>query len=260
MQENQFSSAVKSELSFIKNISLGTSGVSARRVQEWLSYHECATAIDGDFGTATGQAVQKFQRQNALPETGSVDQQTWSALTAPLRSALDDGVGTTLGDRLLSIAQQHLRLNPRELGGDNRGPWVRIYTGGHDGPEWRWCAGFVTFLLKQASLETNMKMPFKGSLSCDTLAAQSQDAGLFVAEKELKGGKIEWDELGKIFLFLVRRTPGDYTHVGIGLGGSEQGFNTIEGNTNDSGSPNGYEVCARIRSAASKDFIYFKEG
>ncbi len=32
-------------------------------------------------------------------------------------------------------------------------------------------------------------------------------------------------------------------------------FHTIEGNTNDDGSRNGYEVCARRRGYGKKDFV-----
>jgi len=35
----------------------------------------------------------------------------------------------------------------------------------------------------------------------------------------------------------------------------DDAFETIEGNTNDEGSPNGYEVCRRIRGYRKKDFI-----
>jgi hypothetical protein len=35
----------------------------------------------------------------------------------------------------------------------------------------------------------------------------------------------------------------------------EEVFETIEGNTNDEGSREGYEVCHRVRGYGSKDFI-----
>jgi hypothetical protein len=34
-------------------------------------------------------------------------------------------------------------------------------------------------------------------------------------------------------------------------------FETIEGNTNDSGDREGFEVCARVRGYDSKDFVVF---
>jgi hypothetical protein len=257
MNESVFPVSVKSELAFKSGLAAGAKGMKVRRVQEWLSFHGCATSIDDDYGSATTEAVSKFQRANSIKESGNVDQQTWLLLTAPLRKALVDGTGKSLPKRVASIAKQHLKIHPLELGGDNCGPWVRIYTGGRDGQDWRWCAGFVTFVLQQACVELGVKMPIAGSVSCDTLAAQARDAGLLITEKELKTNRRDWSLLGETFLFLVRRSVGDWCHVGIGLGGSPLAFSTVEGNTNDSGSANGYEVCARTRSSVSKDFICF---
>ena len=255
MFEKNFPASLKNEILFSKEITEGSSGMGPRRVQEWLSFHGCATSIDGKFGTATVQAVCKFQKAKAFAQTGKVDQETWDALIDPLRESVVDGSGDTLGGRIISVASNHLASRPVELGGANRGPWVRCYMEGHDGTEWLWCAGFVTFLLRQACVELGCPMPIKGSLSCDTLAAQAQSAGLFVTERELKTGQKNWTDLGEAFLFVVRRTPGDWQHTGIGHGGSADAFSTIEGNTNDVGGSNGYEVCARTRSAISKDFI-----
>ena len=54
---------------------------------------------------------------------------------------------------------------------------------------------------------------------------------------------------------LVRRTPSDWVHVGIVLRADQESMRTIEGNTNDSGSPDGFEVCERTRNYAGKDFV-----
>ena len=42
------------------------------------------------------------------------------------------------------------QINPREIGGQNMGPWVRLYMDGREGAEFPWCAGFVCFVLAQA--------------------------------------------------------------------------------------------------------------
>ncbi len=55
--------------------------------------------------------------------------------------------------------------------------------------------------------------------------------------------------------FLNRRTPDDWTHVGIVTEAADGSFKTIEGNTNDEGSREGYEVCARNRGYKKRDFI-----
>jgi peptidoglycan hydrolase-like protein with peptidoglycan-binding domain len=255
MRPENYPPAVRAELEFINPIGIGASGMPAKRVQEWLSFHGFRTSIDSDFGTATREAVRSFQAANQLPTTGVVDLTTWKACTQPLHSALTDATGITLRTRVAAVAMQHTRVHPIELGGDNRGPWVRVYTNGHDGPDWKWCAGFVSFVLRQACAELGVVMPIEGSVSCDTLAAQAERARLLVTESQLAQGQRRWEELGAAYVFLVRRTPGDWTHTGFGLGGAPTAFNTAEGNTNDEGSSNGFEVCSRIRSAASKDFI-----
>jgi hypothetical protein len=53
----------------------------------------------------------------------------------------------------------------------------------------------------------------------------------------------------------MRHSPGDWCHTGFAVAGSGTTFSTIEGNTNDDGSSNGFEVCARSRSVKDKEFI-----
>jgi hypothetical protein len=59
-------------------------------------------------------------------------------------------------------------------------------------------------------------------------------------------------------LFLNRRTSTDWDHTGIVVKSvGEEVFLTIEGNTNDDGSREGYQVCQRVRGYEEKDFILF---
>ena len=93
-------------------------------------------------------------------------------------------------------------------------------------------------------------MPIVGSFSCDTLAAQARDTGRFVSERD-----VDPDRLPDGSLFLVRRTSTDWTHVGTIKRAAAGAFETVEGNTNDEGSREGYEVCERMRGYSNKDFI-----
>ena len=93
-------------------------------------------------------------------------------------------------------------------------------------------------------------MPIEGSFSCDLLAAQAKEAGLFPAEAQTETTK---PKAGAIFL--SRRTSNDCTHTGIVARAGAAAVETIEGNTNDEGSREGYEVCARTRGYTSRDFI-----
>lgn len=99
---------------------------------------------------------------------------------------------------------------------------------GHDGAEFPWCAGFVTFILKQAAETLGMTMPIQGSTSCDSLAAQGKDAGLFMKESTLTGEKASREHLSMAGIFLVRRSSTDWTHTGLATAFNHDAFETIE--------------------------------
>jgi hypothetical protein len=240
----------------------GQRGMRVKRVQEWLTFHGFATVIDSDFGPATRTCVRRFQAENGSADSGIVDEATWNAMIVPLTNVLAPiapAAGDTLPSMLLKYADQHLIQHPVELGGENSGVWVRIYMNGNEGSEWFWCAGFATFIMKQACQALDLPMPIQGSFSCDSLAYQAQMAGLFVPGKDIEQGIIDTASLGAAQMFLVRRTSTDWTHTGFSFSWDDHTFSTIEGNTNDEGSSNGYEVCERYRSIKDKDFIIFVE-
>jgi len=123
------------ELQFPGEIKRGDNGAAVKRVQEWLCLHEVHVGIDNGFGPATETAVKQFQSESGLPSTGIVNQPTFDALVQPMRNALQDiqPDGKSLGELVVAYAQQHLAERPMEEGGDNRGPWVRLYMDGIDG-------------------------------------------------------------------------------------------------------------------------------
>ncbi|MEM6985060.1 MAG: peptidoglycan-binding domain-containing protein [Pseudomonadota bacterium] len=249
-----------------KVLKRGSNGRHAKQVQEWLQFHQCRTGIDGKYGPATQVCVKDFQALTGLRETGKIDKATWQALVAPMTTALaapkiaaTDAAPSTVRD----VAMQHVQQRPHEIGGSNRGPWVRLYCDGNDGSQWAWCAGFVSFIMQQAYFYRHEKPPIKGSVSCDSLAAQGKEKGLFVPELSVSKNKVPWDRFGGACLFLRRRTSTDWTHTGIATTASGRGnnlvFHTIEGNTNDEGHREGYEACERKRSidGSHYDFVSF---
>lgn len=253
MKEKDYPTSVKVELAFPGDIGVGAEGMEVKRVQEWLTFHKTGTLIDSEYGSATAAAVKKFQSACNLGVTGTVDEATWEQLTAPMRKLLAEGTGNGFRARVTSLAKQHLAVRPVELGGDNCGPWVRMYMGGEDGVTNLWCAGFVSFILRQAAAELGRPIPIRGSRGCDKLYKQAKAAELLVTEANLEAGA-NWSDLGSVYIFLSRKSPGNWDHTGFGFGGSVEAFDTIEGNGTSTGG-HSYEVCSRSRSGVNRDFI-----
>ncbi len=253
-----YSRKVEVEVEFPGEIANRSRGIKARRVQEWLTFHNFRTAVDDHFGDATERSVRSFQDAHGLANSGKVDEDTWNSLVAPMVRAFSaPGAAPSLPAMVMQIALQHLQEHPVEIGGQNKGPWVRAYMTGNEGNAWPWCAGFVTFVMKQAAQILGTGIPVDGSFSCDLLASQAKNAGRFVSERDLDRNPDDFStaKLGNCCIFLVRRTSSDWTHTGFAFNFSGSTFETIEGNTNDEGSREGYEVCRRTRSRKDKDFI-----
>jgi peptidoglycan hydrolase-like protein with peptidoglycan-binding domain len=143
-------STTHKELAFSGSVARGTKGKAARQMQEWLCLNDHAVAVDGDYGPATEAAVRAFQAAQGIGATGRVTRGTFEALTAPMGHALTvpGNLPRDLNAAVVAIARRHLVVHPREVGGQNRGPWVRLYMDGHEGGAWPWCAGFVSFVIR----------------------------------------------------------------------------------------------------------------
>jgi hypothetical protein len=242
-----------SDLTLDKPYRRGDRGGKVKLIQEWLGLRGLHVGIDGDFGPATEAVVKQFCTQQGLPVSGVVDTSVFDRLIAPMKAALTPipAQGKPLGELVVAYAQQHLQQRPREIGGQNRGPWVRMYMDGNEGTQWAWCAGFTCFCLQQACQSLGVSLPLVPSFSCDSLAASARDNSIFVREPQPS----DRTNITPGSLFLVRRTKTDWIHTGIVVRAASEVFSTLEGNTNDDGSREGYEVCARTRGYGSKDFI-----
>ena len=242
---------MSNDLILDKNYKRGSRGKKVRLIQEWLSLNGFGVVVDGDFSAASDFAVRQFQKKNNLKPDGVVGKNTFATLIKPIKYVLEEQTPKSLlGSTVVAYAKRHLKQSPREISGQNRGPWVRLYMKGNDGAEWAWCAGFACFLMEQACKSKQVPLPITSSFSCDSLAASAKEQGLFLSERRLDRSIIKPG-----MFFLNRRTSTDWTHVGIVTEASEEVFMTIEGNTNDEGSREGYEVCQRIRGYGKKDFI-----
>jgi hypothetical protein len=242
-----------SDLVLDKDYKKGMKGKKVGLIQEWLCLHGYHIVIDRDFGDATDAAVRQFQKEKRLEVNGIVRKETFEKLVLPMTKALEEILPGKkgLGQMVVAYAEKHLEQHPREVGGQNKGPWVRLYMQGNEGSDWPWCAGFVSFVLKQACKSLNVSPPIQTSFSCDSLAAGAKERGLFLKESDA----MQKNAIVPGSLFLVRRTSTDWAHTGIVLSAEDDIFHTIEGNTNDDGDREGYEVCRRIRNYENKDFI-----
>jgi hypothetical protein len=244
-----------SDLSLDREYQRGDRGKKVRLIQEWLCLDNINIPIDGDFGPATEAAVRKFQENEGLAVNGVVGETTFSYLIRPMTQAIAEipADGKSLGKMIVEYANQHVVQHPREIGGQNRGPWVRLYMNGNEGTPWAWCAGFACYILKQACHTLDISPPITPSFSCDSLAADAKQRGVFLKESQVE----DKTDIAQGSIFLVRRTSTDWTHTGIVTSTGDDCFETIEGNTNDEGNREGYEVCERIRGYKKKDFIVF---
>lgn len=236
------------ETTFVKPLQLGSKdeagSIEVRRCQEWVTFQGYPTALDGEFGPATEACISAFQKKLALSVDGKVDEATFNALVNPMKQANAYMLpqGRTLAETVLAVAQRHLWQNPREVGSDNAGPWVRLYMDGHEGAQWPWCAGFATYILNQAAAVLCVPAPIERSFGCDVLAQEALRANILSRYDDLMPVKPKpgW-------LFLVRGAPNHYAHVGIVRTVAESTLTTIEGNGNTTGGSNGYEVCSITR-------------
>lgn len=238
---------LQQELAVARPIGPGK-GPGQKRVQEYLGINGIKLKIDGDWGPATDAGLQRF-----APGKASVDQDLMNRLAGPLiRMTTFNSLraGTSIGAAIVAIAQVHLAAHPIEIGGQNAGPYVRHYMDGNEGPGAPWCAGFVTDVIRQAFSALGVDRPkhLLRTYSCDQLAARAKTAGKFIAATD---GRI-----APGCLFLVRGAkPNDWVHTGLVIAVDAKTITTIEGNTNDEGSREGYEVCQRIRNRANLDAV-----
>jgi lysozyme family protein len=234
-----------------------TETFGVKRVQEWLRIHGFAAPLDSTFGSSTADQLKAFQASQGRPSSGELDEQTWDLLTTPMRKALvkiENAGPMSLDDLAITIAKQHLAQKPVEVGGNNLGPWVRLYMAGDDGKEQLWCAGFVCFVVAQACRELKVEMPFKRRVGVPLLVDDARASGRLVNAAELKTPLERRSKLKPGYIFAVRNGV-SFSHTGFVLGLNDATFDTVEGNTGAEGGNDGANAKQGSRSFAGNDFI-----
>ena len=232
-------------------------GERVARVQEWLRFHDVKTTIDGRYGPATEECVKTFQDKENLPVTGEVDPDTWAALVKPMLDALQapSPTGTNLSAATLACARLHLDNHAGEVGGNNRGPWVRLYLRGQQRPlggavrQASWCAGFVSTMMEQAAATLHRGAIFAYHTDCNKLAAEAKKRRLFVKGKAaVPPGS----------LMLMRRPTGGWHHTGVVVAAGSQTVVTIEGNAPHVSGGRSDSVALETHSYGKLDFVLLR--
>lgn len=228
--------------------------MTAKEAQEWLTLNGYAVVIDNEWGPASTAALKRFQVAHGLTATGVVDDASAIALATPIRICTEplEAHGAPLGVLVVNYAKRYLTHKAREVGGDNRGPWVRLFMHGQDQSQhWPdgsvknspWCAGYATSVVGQAAATLDVPSPVHYNVGCDAIATDAKTRGRLTSDFKLaKPGD----------LFLVPRDVKDYTrgfqHVGIVAEIFPDNFQSNEGNSNTDGSRNGIEVASTTRA------------
>ena len=247
----------------------GSRGDLVRLAQEWLCLSGIPVALDGRFGPATEQAVRDFQsRSGILAVTGVLDPVTFGMLVRPMIEALriitvPAGERPSLADLVITYAQQHLQQKAKEVGGQNRGPWVRLYLKGHERTDdatapakWAWCAGFASSVIHQAAQTLGAPPPFDYDWNCNGLAAKGRASKRFVRGREVRANA-KRIALGSLMLIQKKSNPKHYHHTGIVVQIGDGFVKTIEGNSTEENDtvPYGHEVAVVRRAFGNLDFI-----
>lgn len=246
----------------------GRRGDQVRLVQEWLCLHEFEVMIDGQFGWATAQAVADFQGSTGvLPVTGEVDAQTFALLTRPMAEALrriEPVRGATLAQMIAAYALQHLRNQAREAGGQNRGPWVRLYLYGDQRPRnphvpagvESWGAGFVSTMIAQAAATMEVGPPLDYHTNPTRIAEEAMASKRFVSG-DRASRDINKIPTGSLLLLRDRGQRNKWSHTGVVTQALPKFVRTIEGNSAyaTDENPSGHAVVRQMRSYGNLDFV-----
>ena len=215
-----------------------------KTIQTMLNFKKCGPLkVDGVFGPQTERAVKLFQTRHidftgkALLADGIVGPITWQTLfevaieTSKSNSALNTKAVA------MAISQVGVVEHPLHT---NRGPEVDAYLRSvglkPEGNNYSWCAAFVYWCFQEAAAQLQTSNPLVKTAG--VLKHWQKTTGVKVSLEEAKNNP-SLIQVGAIFIIDHGRGLG---HTGIVEQISGGNLTTIEGNTNNSRSRNGYGV------------------
>jgi hypothetical protein len=220
----------------------GDSGAPVRELQAQLGTRGFAVDATGEFDAQTVRAVRAFQAQNLdqhgqpLTVDGIVGPLTWWSLThrkpfIETPSAVDytsmpaQG-GSRIGRAALAVAIAELAAGAGEVGGDNRGPFVRKYFAPAGmGTGEPWCAAFVSFCFLQASGGDLDAMPFPYTVGARDVLREFRARGF---AQEPGSGYVPVP--GEVVVWWRESFQGGKGHIGLVHSVRDGMLYTIEGN------------------------------
>lgn len=155
-------------------------------------------------------------------------------------------MSSALAAKALDLAKGWIGQH-EEPKGSNRSPFIdAILHAVGQPPGQPWCAAFVYHCFAQAALALGVPNPLPATASCSVLYAWAREHGKLVSVPQ--AGDI----------FLVRGGPHGHRHTGL-VAAVPNNWHapTVEGNSNDDGSAEGWEVVARRpgRPVDSCDYV-----
>ena len=220
----------------------GDRGPAVRTLQELLNDWQLPVSVDGGFGPQTERAVRAFQSQHLdkhgrpLVVDGAVGPLTWWSLKHPRRAISVDPViryermphttygGTTWGRKALKAAIGELKAEAREIGGNNKGKWVRKYLNDLAPEGSSWCAAFVSWCFAQSGAP----MPFKYSVGARDILTQFKKKGWVLPPSQ----GVE-PQPGDLVVWWREKLAGWKGHIGLVHHVNDGILYTIEGNKSD---------------------------
>ncbi len=215
-------------------------------IQNELNEKKCGpVTVTGVFDDGTVSAVKLFQTRHTdvagtpLKADGQIGPVTWSVLFSTDSVPADNTAPSALLSKVLEIAASQIGVT-EDPPNSNRGPKVDEYlrTVGLDpqGQHYSWCAAFVYWCFTQAATQLNVHNPVIKTAGCLDHWSRA------TCPKITKLAAVKDPSLIKPgFIFIIDHGGGN-GHTGLVESSGGGLLTTIEGNTNEALSANGYGV------------------
>lgn len=194
-----------------------------------------------------------YAAYRAFRHLKTLDQLIWTKLKLDPEGAPDPLANIQSRDafrtHILTVARRYIGVEEQPRG-SNRGPYIDEFIRfvGLEPPQ-PWCAAFVAFVVHKAASELGITTDFPKTAWTPAILAYGRRKGNLITQQELQLGAKP--QPGDVFL-LYYPSLNRVAHTGFIERVLPLGIvQTIEGNTNDQNSREGYKVARRIRRVKS---------